>query len=160
MNFPNWVRWIGSGSSGTTPVSWAGIWTNSNPTSSRGGPWAWQLLYIGRVDPQKGIDTAVRALAQLPTQATLEVWGSGHERYVAEMQALAGELGLHERVRFRGWAGPADRLTAFRDADVVVFPVRWEEPFGLVPLEAMGLGRPVLSTARGGSTEFLRDGEN
>ncbi len=43
---------------------------------------------------------------------------------------------------------------------MVVFPVRWEEPFGLVPIEAMGVGRPVVSTARGGSAEFLRPGEN
>ena len=43
---------------------------------------------------------------------------------------------------------------------MVVFPVRWEEPFGLVPLEAMAVGRPVVSTARGGTSEFVRDGEN
>jgi glycosyltransferase involved in cell wall biosynthesis len=63
-------------------------------------------------------------------------------------------------VRFRGWAGPKDRLAAYQDADVVVFPVRWEEPFGLVPLEAMGVDRLVVSTMRGGTAEFLRDGEN
>jgi glycosyltransferase involved in cell wall biosynthesis len=45
-------------------------------------------------------------------------------------------------------------------ADVVLFPVRWEEPWGLVPLEAMGVGRPVVATARGGSGEYLRDGSN
>ena len=42
----------------------------------------------------------------------------------------------------------------------MVFPVRWEEPWGLVPLEAMAKGRPVLATGRGGSAEYLRDGEN
>jgi glycosyltransferase involved in cell wall biosynthesis len=41
-----------------------------------------------------------------------------------------------------------------------VFPVRWEEPWGLVPLEAMARGRPVAATGRGGSGEYLRDGEN
>ena len=41
-----------------------------------------------------------------------------------------------------------------------MFPVRWNEPFGLVPLEAMGLDRLVVSTARGGSSEFLEHGEN
>jgi glycogen(starch) synthase len=124
------------------------------------GRWGWRLLYIGRVDRQKGIDTAVRALAKLPREASLDVWGTGHERYIEEMRALAGELGVSERVRFRGWAGPDERLAAYGAADTVVFPVRWEEPFGLVPLEAMGVGRPVVSTARGGASEFLRDGEN
>jgi glycosyltransferase involved in cell wall biosynthesis len=41
-----------------------------------------------------------------------------------------------------------------------VFPVRWQEPWGLVPLEAMARGRPVVATGRGGSAEYLRDGEN
>ena len=45
-------------------------------------------------------------------------------------------------------------------ADAVVFPVIWEEPWGLVPLEAMGIGRPVAATGRGGSAEYLEDGEN
>lgn len=124
------------------------------------GPWSWRLLYIGRIDRQKGIDTAVRALAELPAEATLEVWGTGQERYVEEMRVLAERLGLSQRVHFRGWAGPAERLSAYAQADAVVFPARWNEPFGLVPLEAMGVGRPVVSTARGGSREFLREGEN
>lgn len=48
----------------------------------------------------------------------------------------------------------------YRDADAVVFPVEWPEPWGLVPLEAMALGRPVLATGRGGSGEYLVDGVN
>jgi glycosyltransferase involved in cell wall biosynthesis len=123
-------------------------------------PWGWRLLYIGRIDRQKGVDTAVQALSHLPPRATLEVWGTGNDDYTDELKALARKLGLGDRVRFRGWAGPAERLSAYERADVVVFPVRWEEPFGLVPIEAMGLGRLVVSTARGGSGEFLRDGEN
>jgi glycogen synthase len=123
-------------------------------------PWGWRLVYLGRIDRQKGIDTAVEALAELPPQATLEVWGTGNEDYTAQIRSLAAQLGLRDRVSFRGWAGPAERLGAYERADVVVFPVRWEEPFGLVPIEAMGVGRSVVSTARGGSAEFLRDGEN
>lgn len=122
--------------------------------------WGWRLLYIGRIDRQKGIDTAVEALAQLPPESKLEVWGTGNEDYTAQMRALAAGHGLGERVSFQGWAGPVQRLAAYERADVVVFPVRWEEPFGLVPIEAMGVGRPVVSTARGGSAEFLRHGEN
>jgi glycosyltransferase involved in cell wall biosynthesis len=43
---------------------------------------------------------------------------------------------------------------------VVLFPVLWDEPWGLVPLEAMAMGTPVIASGRGGSAEFLRDGEN
>jgi glycosyltransferase involved in cell wall biosynthesis len=45
-------------------------------------------------------------------------------------------------------------------ADALVFPVRWREPWGLVPLEAMAVGRPVVATGRGGSGEYLRHEEN
>jgi glycogen synthase len=124
------------------------------------GPWRWQALYIGRIDRQKGIDTAVHALSDLPAESTLEVWGTGDELYVREIKDLVHQLGLDGRVRFRGWADQDQRLAAYVAADVVVFPVRWQEPFGLVPLEAMRVGRPVVSTARGGSAEFLRAGEN
>jgi glycosyltransferase involved in cell wall biosynthesis len=44
--------------------------------------------------------------------------------------------------------------------DCVLFPVRWEEPWGLVPLEAMAVGRPVVATGTGGSAEYLRDAGN
>jgi glycosyltransferase involved in cell wall biosynthesis len=123
-------------------------------------PWTWRLAYLGRLDRQKGVDTAVQALAQLPPEASLTVWGSGEESYVAEMRELAQRLGVGERVSFRGFIGGEGLRAAFAGADAVVFPVRWNEPFGLVPLEAMGLGRPVVTTARGGTAEFVRDGEN
>ena len=123
-------------------------------------PWSWRLACIGRLDRMKGVDTAVAALAQLPPEATLTVWGSGDARYIAEVRALAGKLGVAERVTFRGFARDQALRRAYRDADVVVFPARWNEPFGLVPLEAMGLGRPVVTTVRGGTAEFVRDGEN
>lgn len=123
-------------------------------------PWQWRLAYVGRIDRQKGIDTAVSALEHLPAEATLDVWGTGDAKYVEEMRALARRYDVAERLRFRGFAPPARIRAVYGEADVIVFPVRWNEPFGLVPLEAMGLGRAVVSTARGGPSEFLRDGEN
>ena len=94
--------------------------------------WSWRLLYVGRIDERKGIDTAIRALEHLPAEATLRVVGSGDEAAEQRLRAL----------------------------DAVLFPVRWREPWGVVPLEAMGVGRPVVATGRGGSGEYLRDGEN
>jgi glycosyltransferase involved in cell wall biosynthesis len=123
-------------------------------------PWGWRLAYIGRIDRQKGIDTAVAALAHLPREATLTVWGTGDARYIEELRQLAAAVGAAGRVRFEGFASD-DRLnSAYARADAVVFPVRWNEPFGLVPLEAMGMGRPVVTTSRGGTAEFVRDAVN
>ena len=56
---------------------------------------------------------------------------------------------------------PHEQLAAvYGAADAILFPVEWDEPWGLVPLEAMAVGRPVLATATGGSAEYLRDGDN
>jgi len=117
--------------------------------------WSWRLLYVGRIDERKGIDTAVRAMAHLPAEATLEVVGSGDEAAERRLRALADE-----RVRFTGIVAREQLPAIYAQADAVVFPVRWREPWGVVPLEAMGVGRPVVATGRGGSGEYLRDGEN
>ena len=122
-------------------------------------PWAWRLAYIGRIDPRKGIDIAVRAMAELPRQARLVIDGWGDEQHLAELRALVAELDLGHRVRF----ARSDRAAlpgVYAAADAVLFPVRWDEPWGLVPLEAMSVGRPVVATGRGGSGEYLADGEN
>ncbi len=124
------------------------------------GPWRWRVLCVGRIDRQKGVDTAVQAMAQLPPTATLSIWGSGDESYVADMKRLAERIHAADRIFFRGFASPDRLISAYEDADVVVFPVRWQEPFGLVPLEAMALGRPVVTTARGGTAEYVRHEEN
>jgi glycosyltransferase involved in cell wall biosynthesis len=63
-------------------------------------------------------------------------------------------------VRFAGQRSRDEVRAAYDESDAVVFPVRWEEPWGLVPLEAMARGRPVVATGRGGSGEYLRDGGN
>jgi glycosyltransferase involved in cell wall biosynthesis len=122
--------------------------------------WSWRLLYVGRLDPRKGVDTAVEALPRLPQEAELELIGGWDAREETRLRDLARGLGVLERVHFEGQLDRPEILGRYERADVVVFPVRWEEPWGLVPLEAMGKGRPVVATGRGGSAEYLRDGEN
>jgi glycogen(starch) synthase len=120
--------------------------------------WGGHLLYVGRYDPRKGIETAIRALAELPG-ATFEVQGTGDPGEQARLDALAEDLGVGDRVTFG--AVPREELPdRYRAADALVFPSEWEEPFGLVPLEAMACGTPVVATGVGGSGEFLLDGVN
>ena len=118
-------------------------------------PWRWRLLYAGRVDRDKGIETAVRAAAALaPAGARLDVVGAGDPDEAARLVALGGPVTFHDQV-------DRDALRVrYLDADVVVFPSVWDEPFGLVPVEAMACGTPVVATGTGGSGEFMVDGEN
>jgi glycogen synthase len=118
--------------------------------------WRWRLLYVGRLDPRKGVDTAVRALEHLPPEAHLTIAGGWDRNEERRLRELAGG----NRVAFAGQRGVPQLVEDYADCDAVVFPVRWQEPWGLVPLEAMGRGRPVVATGRGGSAEYLRDGEN
>lgn len=121
--------------------------------------WAWRLLYVGRMDDRKGVHVAVDALARLPDEATLMLQGSGDEGYVRSLRERIDALGLGERVSWP--ARPRTKLgELYAEADAVLFPVQWQEPWGLVPLEAMAVGRPVVATGTGGSAEYLRDGEN
>jgi glycogen synthase len=123
-------------------------------------PWGWRMAYVGRIDRGKGIDTAVAALAHLPAHARLDIHGKGDAAYARELSDLARREGVAHQVRVGPFRSGAALRAAYEEADVVVFPVRWHEPWGLVPLEAMGLGRPVISTASGGTAEFVRDEDN
>jgi glycogen(starch) synthase len=128
------------------------------PTPSE--PWQWRLLYCGRIDPRKGIETAIRALPHLPNQTTLTICGTGDPTHQAELAELAARLGVGVQVQFRE-ANHREVPGLYAACDAVVFPVRWREPWGLVPLEAMSVGRPVAATrAGGGPEEYLREGEN
>ena len=108
---------------------------------------------LGRFVPKKGFDVLLRAAAQAAgagASFTLEIAGDGPER--AALQALAGRLGIADRVVLRGWV---DDVAAFlADADLFVLPSRIE-PFGLVVLEAMACGVPIVATRVSGPLETL-----
>lgn len=114
-------------------------------------PWRGELLVLGRVEERKGVADAITAL---PDGMRLTVTGPADPAHLEELRALA----RGREVAFTGPTdGPADALAA---ADAVLFPVTWDEPWGLVPLEAMAVGRPVVATGTGGSAEYLADGVN
>lgn len=110
------------------------------------------LLCVARLAPQKGVDTAIRALPSIP-DATLLVLGEGPER--AKLEALARELGVGDRVRMPGRVG--DVAALYRRCNVVVHPARWEG-FGLAMLEGMLAGRPVVAARAGSAPELVADG--
>lgn len=119
------------------------------------------LLFVGRLASNKGLDpllTAFQTLAAHDRNATLVLVGEdGGVRAAAE--ARARSLGLSERVRFTGFVED-DRLlaSAFREARLFVLPSEYES-FGLVLLEALAQGTPVIASRVGGIPEFVPDGK-
>jgi D-inositol-3-phosphate glycosyltransferase len=120
------------------------------------------LLFVGRLQPLKGLDVAVRALAELrrPDAVLLVVGGaSGLEggSEVARIMALIDQLGVRDQVRFVEPQPHHILSTYYRAADVVVVPSR-SESFGLVALEAAACGTPVVASAVGGLLTLVDDG--
>ncbi len=121
------------------------------------------LLFVGRIEPLKGVDILLGAAAQLEATGDCFVIVVGGESAaqdgeMAHLRSLASRLGIAERVSFLG-AVDHERLPLFYSAaDVCVVPSFYES-FGLVALEAMACGTPVVASRVGGLAGTVRDGE-
>lgn len=116
------------------------------------------LLVPARLVRSKGVDVAVRALAGLRgLNCRLVIAGDGPER--GALSRLAAELGIADRVKFTGEIRPAELANWYARADVVLFPVLRPEPFGLVGVEALAYGKPIVAFAGGAVDEWLWPGE-
>ena len=121
------------------------------------------LLFVGRIQPLKGPDVAIRAVAALGrSDVQLAIVGGSSGRsgdvQAAEAHALVDELGLHDQVHFIEPQPHHILSTWYRAADVVLVPSR-SESFGLVALEAAACGIPVVASAVGGLLSLVDDGE-
>ena len=114
------------------------------------------VLVVAHLIPEKGVDMALRALALLPSHVTLWIVGDGSERPMLEQ--LAQSLGIGERTVFLGLCSDVCRY--MQAADCLVCPSLWEEAAGLVILEALASGLPVIASCVGGIPEFVRSGSN
>jgi glycosyltransferase involved in cell wall biosynthesis len=113
------------------------------------------VVFIGRLVAAKGAHVLVRALAELEG-VTASIAGDGPDR--PALESLVADLGLRERVRFTGWISASERARLLASARVVAVPSLWEEPFGLVGIEALAAGVPVVASAVGGIPSWLEDG--
>jgi D-inositol-3-phosphate glycosyltransferase len=121
-----------------------------------------RLVLISRLVERKGIGNAITALRELPGVELVIAGGPPAERLGQDPQArrlaaLAQRLGVADRVDLIGQIARDQVPALLRSADVVVCPP-WYEPFGMVPLEAMACGVPVVATAVGGLVDTVVDG--
>ncbi|MEV4257904.1 glycosyltransferase, partial [Spirillospora sp. NPDC049652] len=126
--------------------------TPYGPADRKGAPF--RIAVLSRMVERKGIDTAIRSLAHVP-DAELVVAGGppagalGGDPEARRLAAVAEEAGVSDRVRLVGRRSRDAVPALLRSSDLVV-TLPWYEPFGMVPLEAMGCAVPVVATGVGG----------
>lgn len=118
----------------------------------------YMILFLGRVHKIKGIDFLIKSFSKLAKEINdvVLVIAGPDDGYRRKAKVLAKNLGLHDKVRFTGRIDGRDKLSAYVDADALVYPSIFEI-FGLVPFEAIMCGTPVIVTDDCGCGELIRE---
>lgn len=137
-----------------------GLFTPGGPGGGDAGPH--RVVVLSRLVERKGVDTAIRALAHLPGTVLAVAGGPPRggldaDPEVRRLRSVARDAGVADRVEFLGRLGRAEVPPLLRSADLVA-ALPWYEPFGMVPLEAMACGIPVVASAVGGHLDTVVDG--
>ena len=127
-----------------------------------------RLLYVGRLRAEKGILVALQALALLMSEQSrtgmqapplrLDVIGDGNDVYLGALEHFVQEQHLSEVVHFHGRIQQDELIDHYDCSDLLLVPSLWQEPFGLVVVEAMARGLPVIASNLGGPAEILTHG--
>jgi len=115
------------------------------------------ILYLGRLHKIKGIDFLLRSFGELVKDIddSVLILAGPDDSYKDKAKEQIHELGLEKKVIFTGYMGPVDKISAYLDADILVYPSSFEI-FGLVPFEAIMSGTPVIVTDDCGCSEFIK----
>ncbi len=137
------------------------LFTPDGPREARRAGFA-RIACLGRMVERKGVGNAISALAGLPGVELVVAGGPPREALASDpearrLMALAEEEGVADRVDLRGRLDREQVAALLRSCDAVVC-VPWYEPFGIVPLEAMACGVPVVAAAVGGMVDTIVDG--
>jgi glycosyltransferase involved in cell wall biosynthesis len=120
------------------------------------------LLFLGQVEPWKGLDILIRALSMVKDITFhLDVVGryNAKSKYFKHLQKLIAQYSLENNIQFHGQKTGAALKELFQKADIFTFPSR-SETFGIVLLEAMSFGLPIVATAIPSTRELIEDNKN
>jgi glycosyltransferase involved in cell wall biosynthesis len=112
-----------------------------------------EILYVGQIIPAKGVDLLIEAMCLVENRCHLTIVGNGSD--IPAIQNLIDKNKLRSRITLTGWV--KDPAPYYQNADIVVLPSRWQEPFGLAGPEAFSFGLPVVAFDTGGIHEWLID---
>ena len=144
-----------------TPVPWLnwqatiyhGLPKNTHPFTAHPEDY---LAFLGRISPEKGLDEALQIAARVGMR--LKVAAKIDPRDAHYFHAVAKDLLTHPLVDFIGEVGGVEKDRLLGNARAVLFPIRWPEPFGLVMIEALACGTPVIAYRRGSVPEIIEHG--
>ena len=114
-----------------------------------------RFLFVGRLVPEKGVAWLLRALRDVKSDIKLDIGGDGALR--PELENYCAAHGLTDKVEFHGWVDQDAVGKMMSNARAVIFPSVWQEPAGLVTLEAAAAGRAVIASRAGGIPEYALD---
>ncbi len=114
-----------------------------------------RFAFMGRLVPEKGVPWLLRALRHVKADIQVDIAGDGPLR--SELEAYCTRNDLKDVVTFHGWVDQPKVRQLMADARSIVFPSVWEEPAGLITLEAAAAGRPVIASKAGGIPEYALD---
>lgn len=125
-----------------------------HPTGEGESP---EILFVGRIFVEKGVEYLLRACAQIPAPWALKIVGEGWD--LERVKKISCELGIASKVEFLGWQ-PREKLGEYyAHCRLLVIPSVWPEPFGMIGLEALSFGKPVVAFNVGGIPDWLKDQE-
>lgn len=121
------------------------------------------LLFLGEISRRKGVDIAIKVAKK--TRARLIIAGKIYDRTSGKTQGEESSYFVNEikpyidgtQIKYIGEVGYREKVKLLKNAKALLFPIRWEEPFGLVMIEAMACGTPVIAFNRGAVPEVLVD---
>lgn len=140
-----WVNWLGTVHHGLPPDS-----LSLNNSEGR------YLAFLGRISPEKGVDRAIEIAirSNVPLKIAAKVDRADQKYFEAVIRPLL----RHPLIEFIGEIGPSEKGEFLGNAIALLFPIEWPEPFGLVMIEAMACGTPVIAFPYGSVPEIILDG--